>query len=70
MRSIGSTGREENHYRVLKSEKCKGTGAVASVDVFEARVLGRYLKPRSEEVDASGKCKRQPQLMEGKVPPR
>ena len=29
-------------------EKCKGTEAVASVDVFEARTLGRYLKPRGE----------------------
>jgi hypothetical protein len=38
-------------------EKCKGTGAVASVDVFEARALSWYLKPRSEEVDASGRAK-------------
>ena len=38
-------------------EECKGTGAVASVDVFEAGALGRYLKPRSEEVDASGHAK-------------
>ena len=34
-------------------EKCKGTGAVASIDVFEARALGRYLKSRSEVVDIS-----------------
>ena len=35
--------------RLLRSsarvEKCKGTGAVASVDVFEAGALGWYLKP-------------------------
>ena len=36
-----------------RAEKCKGTGAVASIDVFEARGLGRYLKPRSEVVDIS-----------------
>jgi len=41
----------------MRAEKCKGIGAVASVDVFEAGALGRYLKPRSKEVDASGKCK-------------
>ena len=57
MESIGSIGRGENCYRGLKVEKCKGTGAVASIDVFEAGALGRYLKPRSKEVDASGKCK-------------
>jgi len=38
-------------------EKCKGIGAVARVDVFEAGVLGWYLKPWSEEVDASGHAK-------------
>ena len=32
-------------------EKCKGTGAVVSTDVFEAGALGCYLKPRSEVVD-------------------
>ena len=48
-------------------EKCKGTGTVASVDVFEARALGWYLKPQSEKIDASGKYKRQPQLIEGKA---
>jgi len=26
------------------AEKCKGTGAVPSVDVFEAEALGWYLK--------------------------
>ena len=34
-------------------EKCEGMGTITSVDVFEARALGWYLKPRSEEVDAS-----------------
>ena len=38
-------------------EKCKGTRMVASVDVFEAGALGWYLKPWSEEVDASGHAK-------------
>ena len=37
-------------------EKCKGTGAVANVDVFKAKTLDWYLKPRSE-VDASGRAK-------------
>ena len=55
MKSIGSIARGENHYRVVKAEKCKGTGAVASIDVFEVGALGRYLKPRSKEVDASRK---------------
>ena len=40
-----------------KTEKCKRIGAVASVDVFKAGALGRYLKPWSEEVDASGRTK-------------
>ena len=40
-----------------RAEKSKGIGSVASVDVFEARALGRYLKPQSEEVDASGHVK-------------
>ena len=26
-------------------EKCKGTGAVVSIDVFESETLSRYLKP-------------------------
>ena len=37
MESIGSTGRGENCYRGLKAERCKGTGAVASVDVIRGR---------------------------------
>ena len=28
-----------------RAEKCKGTGAVASVDVFEAEAVAWYLKP-------------------------
>jgi len=51
MKLLGYIGRGENRYRVVKAEKCKGTGAVESVDVFEARALGWYLKPRSEETD-------------------
>ena len=47
--------------RLLQSsarvEKCRGIGAVASVDVAEAGALGWYLKPQSEEVDASGRAK-------------
>ena len=70
MKLLGSIRKGENGYRVAKVEKCKGTGAVASIDVFEARALGWYLKPRSEETDASGKYKRQPQLIEGEAPPR
>ena len=27
----------------VRAAKCKGTGAVASIDVFEAEALGRYL---------------------------
>ena len=42
----------------VKVEKCKGIGMVASVDMFEARALSWYLKPRSEEMDASRKHKR------------
>ena len=57
MKLLGSIGRGENRYRVVKAEKCKGTGAVASVDVFEARALGWYLKPWSEEVGVSGRAK-------------
>ena len=33
------------------------TGTVAKIDVFEARALGWYLKPRSEVVDVSGRVK-------------
>ena len=40
-----------------RAEKCKGIGAVANVDVFEAITLDWYLKLRSEEVDASGHAK-------------
>jgi len=57
MESIGSIGRGGNCHKVLKAERCKGTGAVASIDVFEAGALDQYVKPRSKEVDASGKCK-------------
>ena len=57
MESIGSIGRGENCHRGLKAEKCKGIGAVASIDVLEARALGWYLKQRSEEVDVSGRAK-------------
>ena len=38
----------------VRVEKCKEIGAVASAGVFEAGALGWYLKPWSEEVDASG----------------
>ena len=55
MKLLRSIGRGENLYKVVKAEKCKRTGVVASVDVFEARAHGRYLKPRSKEVDASRK---------------
>ena len=41
----------------VRVEKSKGTGAVASADVFEAGALGWYLKPRNEEVDALGHAK-------------
>jgi len=41
----------------MRAEKCKGTGVVACVDVFEAGALGWYLKLRSKEVDASGHAK-------------
>ena len=57
MKLLGSIERGENRYRVVKVEKCKGIGAVASVDVFEARALNWYLKPRSEEVDALRRAK-------------
>ena len=38
-------------------EKGREIGMVASADVFKARALGRYLKPRNEGVDASGRGK-------------
>ena len=41
----------------MRAEKYKGIGAVVSADVFEAGDLGWYLKPWSEEVDASGRAK-------------
>jgi len=40
-----------------RAEKCKGIGAVASIDVFEAGAPGWYLKPRSEVVDVLGHAK-------------
>jgi len=70
MKLLGSIRKGENCYRVGKVEKCKGIGAVASVDVFNARALGWYLKPWSEETDASGEYKRQPQLIKGEAPSR
>jgi len=60
MKLLGSIGKGENRYRVAKAVKCKGTGVVASIDVFEAGALGWYLKPWSKEMDASRKYKRQP----------
>jgi len=55
---FGSTRRgEKTTTESARVERCKGTGTVASVDVFEAGALGRYLKSRSEEVDASGHAK-------------
>ena len=41
----------------VRVKKCKGIGAVVSVDVFKAGALGWYLKPWSKEVDASGRAK-------------
>ena len=70
MKLLGYIGRGENRYRVVKAEKCNGTRVIASLDAFEAGALGWYFKPRSEEMDASGKYKRQPQLIEGEAPPR
>jgi len=70
MKLLGSIGRGENCYRAVKAEKCKGTRAVASVDVFKAGALGWYLKPWSEEMDASRKYKTQPQLIESEAPLR
>ena len=40
MKLLGSIGKGENCYKVAKAEKYKGTRAVASIDVFEARALG------------------------------
>jgi len=48
---------EKDAIEFARAEKCKGIGAVASVDVFKTEALGWYLKPRSEEVDASGRAK-------------
>ena len=49
--------REETAMESTMVKKCEGKGTVASADVFEARTLGWYLKPWSEEVDASGHAK-------------
>ena len=57
MRLINLHERKEAATEVMRAEKCKGTGAFASVDVFEAGALGWYLKPQSKEVDASGRAK-------------
>jgi len=55
---VGSTRRgEKTATESARAERCKGTRAVASVDVFKAGALGWYLKPWSEEVDASGRAK-------------
>jgi len=44
IRSIGSMKRgKKPTTEFARAEKCKGTGAVASVDVFEAGALGWYL---------------------------
>ena len=48
---------EKTAIESARVERCKGIGAVASIDVFEAVALDQYVKPRSKEVDASGKCK-------------
>lgn len=64
MKLLGSVGKGEKCYRVAKAEKCKGTGVVASIDVFEAGALGWYLKPWSKKMDTLRKYKRQPQLIE------
>ena len=40
-----------------RAKKCKGAGAVASVDVIETKTLSWYLKPQSEEVDVMGRAK-------------
>ena len=56
-RPLNLQEREKDDIEFARAEKCKGTVVVASVDVFEARALSWYLKPRSEEVDASGRAK-------------
>ena len=44
IRSIGSMKRwKETATKFTRAEKCKGTGAVVSIDVFEAGALGWYL---------------------------
>ena len=41
---VGSTKRGKKiAIEFVRVEKCKGTGAVASIDVFEAEALGLYL---------------------------
>ena len=41
---IGSMKRgKKTAIEFARAEKCKGIGAVASIDVFEARALGWYL---------------------------
>ena len=41
----------------MRAEKSKEIGTVASVDVFKAGALGRYLKPWDEGLDALGRAK-------------
>ena len=48
---------EGNRYRIYKGREVRRSRTVASADVFEVRALSWYLKPRSEEVDASGRAK-------------
>ena len=44
IRLIGSMKRGKKiTIEFVRVEKCKGTGAVASIDVFEAEALGLYL---------------------------
>ena len=41
---IGSTRKgKKTTTEFARAKKCKGTGAVASIDVFEAEALGQYL---------------------------
>jgi len=55
---IGSTkGRKKTAIGFRQAKKSEGTGTVASIDVFEAGALGRYLKPRGKEADALGHTK-------------
>ena len=49
--------RERPLWSSARAEKSKGTGTVASADVFKAGALGQYLKPRNEAVDVSGCAK-------------